>query len=124
MGTSCIEVISELDSIKNKIIMKEKKQRELEKGINENVFFDGIFRAKGILQNAREISFSEVIKLFSLVRIGVEMKIIAGLDSTTINKIIIESKHNHIKKALSHELKKDNENVVRANLIRRFLKNI
>ena len=124
MGISYKAIISELDSIKNKIIMKEKKQRELEKNMDEDKFLDNIFRAKGILQNARKISFSEAIKLLSVLRMGIEMKIIDGIDSNKINEIIIASKHNHIKQTLNDKFNKGNENVVRANLIKGFLQNI
>ena len=60
----------------------------------------------------------------SLLRLGVEMKIIKGIDSTLINKIMIETKHNHMKKKFGEKLHEKNEDALRANLVRGFLQNI
>lgn len=59
-------------------------------------FEDRLWRAYGILTNARRLSFSEFVSLWSDVRLGVSCGIITGIRSKNLTSLLITSMPCHI----------------------------
>jgi protein arginine kinase len=82
---------------------------------------DKIWRAYGILQNARMLTADEVMNLLSAVRLGHAMKIINFLDITLINQVLLLSQPAHLQKYYGSEMDPNKRDYVRAQLVREML---
>ncbi|MGL4991655.1 MAG: hypothetical protein ACRC57_10935 [Sarcina sp.] len=116
-------IFTDVDAIVQQLILKEKKARTVLKDSGEYELKDSIFRARGIIQNARKITFSEVLDLTSMLRLGIEMKFLNNLTSMDINNSILIAKKETIKKTgkMKNTLQGD---IKRANEMRKIYKNI
>ncbi len=89
LGITEQEAIENLKSIATQIIKEERQYREQMKSLP--TFEDRVFRALGILQNARLLSGKEFMSLISQVRMGVSLGMISSCDLDRINSLIIEA---------------------------------
>lgn len=117
------DIFTDVDAIAQQLILKEKKARHVLKDSSEYELKDSIFRARGIIQNARKITFSEVLNLTSMLRLGIEMQFINNLTVMDINNSILIAKKETIKKSgkIRNNLQTD---IKRANEMRMIYKNI
>ena len=83
LGLSDKDIINKTKAVVTAIITQERKARSV---LKENSIYlsDEIYRALGILKNARMISDDEALKLLSKVRLGVAMQIV---DDVSLGKI-------------------------------------
>lgn len=121
LGISDKEIITKTKAVICAIIAKERKAREV---LKENSIYldDEIYRALGILQNARMISDDEALKLLSKVRLGVAMQIIEKIPLKKIQSLMVDTLPNTLKLVLKYDLSKEEEEIKRAEYIRRELK--
>jgi protein arginine kinase len=78
---------------------------------------DKIFRAMGILQNARVLSGDEFMELASLMRMGISNKTI-DFDITKLNEISIKVQPATLNAMNGKELSPQERDIIRANLVR------
>lgn len=123
LGITEEEIFDDLEAITYQVIMKEKKARTVLGETDVNELYDWIFRAKGIITNARKMSFNEVLELASMIRLGLEMKVINNITSMQINESILASQSNKIKSFFKEDENVDSS-VKRADYIRRVFKDI
>lgn len=118
MGEKDSEIILKLRAIIYSIIDQERKARDilLEKSIQLE---DDIYRTYGILKNARLMSSEEAIKLLSNLRLGVAMNILKNISLDKVQSLIIESSTNTLKTILKQNLEEYDENIKRAEYIRK-----
>ena len=90
LGISEKDAINNLSGITKQIIEKENNARELFRNIKSE---DSIYRALGILENARLISTEEMMNCISLIKLGISLGIL-NIDSSLPNKIFIECQPN------------------------------
>lgn len=121
LGVTTEEIFSDIDAITRQIIMREKKARKALLESDPNEIYDWVFRAKAILMNARKITYKEVLKNISMVRMGAEMKIIEGVKFHQFREAILASKYNSITNEENDSTEVD---VQRANYIREVFKDI
>lgn len=114
-----------LDSVKNtvmQVIEKERAMRNEMYNKNRSRFEDRIYRAYGILKNARVISTGESMQLLSYVRLGIDMGIISDIETEKVNEVMLSIQpaflQNISGKTFTHE-ERDEE---RARLVRESLK--
>lgn len=117
LGASEEELIENLELIANQLVAKEKQAREVLRNRITVLFDDNIWRAYGLLKNARVLDYKEFMNLLSRVRVGVEMKIIEGIDMLALNHLMIYSQDGHLNKYYKKE-STDDFRVLRANLVR------
>lgn len=122
LGLGEDEIISNIKNIALQIIDQERTLRTELKNQNPFRFEDKIFRSMGILTNARIISSEESFKLLSDVRLGVDMGIIKGVDSNTLNEILLQIQSANLQKLEGRTLGADERDIKRAELIRSKLK--
>jgi len=120
LGISEQNAIDNLMSIVNQVI---KQEEGLRKSAYENDTIstdDQIYRALGLLKNARLLSTDELLKLLSLVRLGASIGVIKS-DISVLNALLFETGAYNICEKLGNavELKKRDE--VRAELVREKL---
>ena len=78
-----------------------------------------MFRAFGILGNARSISTDETVNLLSAVRLGVNAGLIEHLPLERVNEMFILTQPGHLQKSESHPLNPSKRDVARAEFIRK-----
>lgn len=123
LGISEEEVLSHLTRITREIIDKEAQARQRLIDEAADMIEDKIWRAYGILKNARVLSSEEVMNLLSAVRLGHAMKIIDFLDVTLINDILLLSQPAHLQKFYGSEMDPTRRDFVRAQMVREKLRN-
>ncbi len=121
LGMSDKDIISGIKAIVTSIIEQERKAREILK--NDNIKFeDDIYRAYGILKNARILTEEEALKLLLNLRLGVSCKIIDNIELKKVQSVITDIRTNTLKTILKEDLSKQEENIKRAKYIREELK--
>ncbi len=119
LGISEKTAIENLKSITKQIISQEMQAREkMAKHIDIQ---DKVFRAVGILKNARLIDGSEALVQLSRVRFGITTGLINDISLDTINKLIVEIQPATITKNAGKQLSAIERDSVRADFIRNSL---
>jgi protein arginine kinase len=122
LGQSEEEIIAGISNITAQIADKEKMLRsELYKQIPSQLE-DRVFRAFGLLTNARIMSTEECLKLLSDVRLGVIMGLLTGLELRDLNKLTIMIQPAHIQKLSGIQLAPEDRDLKRAEFVRRMMK--
>jgi len=122
LGESEEEIIQKIKSIVTQIISKERETRKALLSNKRIAIEDKVYRALGVLQNARIMTSKESMKLLSDVRMGVEMNIINGLDMSTLNYLLINIQPASIQKLSKNEMSIKERDIKRAEFIREKLK--
>lgn len=120
LGLSDRDIINKTKAIVTAIISHERKARNVLKE-NSIHLSDEIYRALGVLKNARIMSDDEAFKLLSKVRLGVAMKIVDGVSLEKIQSLMINTKENTLKTVLKEDLSREEEDIKRAEYIREEL---
>lgn len=79
---------------------------------------DKIYRAFGLLENARAISSDETLGLLSHVRMGVSLGRLARVDMDTVNDLFLKTQPAHLQKLRGRRLDGEQRGVARADYIR------
>lgn len=90
LGMSEKDILDSLIAITNKLILREKNQRD---NLSQDEYIelkDDILRALGILRNTYSMDSDEALKYLSYVRLGVELGIIEDLTLKSVNSAMIE----------------------------------
>lgn len=121
LGYTEREIINRVEKITKQVIEYEKNARELLFKNSRAKMEDNIWRAYGILKNARAISFEETVGLLSSVRLGIESKVVK-LNAKVINDLLVITQPGHIQKLFGKTMDEEERDVKRAELIRNKLK--
>lgn len=117
LGLCDRDIINKTKAIVTAIISQERKARNVLKE-NSIHLSDEIYRALGVLKNARIMSDDEAFKLLSKVRLGVSMEIVDGVSLEKIQSLMINTKENTLKTVLKEDLSREEEDIKRAEYIR------
>lgn len=122
LGLSEREIIQNVHTVTRGIIKNERAQREwlLENKALE--LADGIWRAYGTLSNCRIISSAEAMKHLSLLKMGIDLKIIPDIQGKTIDNLIVNIQPYTLSLMLKEELDTMHRDEARASMIRSTLK--
>ena len=121
LGQSEKEIIENLSLVVRQVVTEEVKVREMLFRNHRIEVEDRVFRSLGILSNARRITSDEAIKLWSDLRLGVELSMIPGLEMKDVNEILVLSRPNFVQKVFGTALTAQERDVRRADLIRKHL---
>ncbi len=122
LGITEEEVLAHIERITKEIIEKEAAARQRLMDEAEDMIEDKIWRAYGILKNARVLTSDEVMNLLSAVRLGHAMNIIDFLSLSLINDILLLSQPAHLQKYYGHEMDSNRRDFVRAQMVREKLR--
>ena len=116
LGISEQAAIDNLKNITTQLISQEVKARE---NVLANIEVeDKIWRALGLLQNARLMDHTEAMRLLSLVRLGAASKRLTTLSTDSIDRLITEVQPANILTKFGEELTDSERDIHRAELIR------
>ncbi|NLX14351.1 MAG: protein arginine kinase [Phycisphaerales bacterium] len=111
-----------LDSFKMNVIPSivnyERQARTMLKTDKSAALQDRVWRALGLLQNARAISTDEALYLLSHLRLGIVLECVKHIDLQTISELFIATQSAHLQKRSGHLLDDQGRSVARAELIR------
>jgi len=122
LGKSEEDLIESLDKVTKQIIEYENNSRNTLYREAKEQIEDKIWRALGILQNARVITSSEVTNLLSAIRLGLGMGTITEIPLSLINQILLISFPAHLQKYFNKEMETNERDILRAELIRKKLR--
>lgn len=118
LGVTEDEILKQIERITTEIIEKEAAARQRLIEETSEIIEDKIWRAYGILKNARVLSSEEVMNLLSAVRLGHATNIIDFLDISLLNAILLLSQPAHLQKYYGSEMDDNRRDFVRAQMVR------
>ena len=122
LGHSEDEIIDNINGLIRQIIEQEGQCRETLLASNRGMLEDKISRSFGILKNARIISSQETTELLSMVRLGVDLGMIKGIDHRSLNELFIVTQPAHLQRIEGKKLSARERDIKRAEIIRNKLK--
>lgn len=120
LGVTEEEIINKLQNAVEFIVNEENKAREQMLNNYSKELEDKVFRAYGILKNARILKWIETLELLSDLRLGVELSLL-NIDKEKLNKGIILIRDSVLKENIKNKAYCVDLNVERANVIRNLL---
>lgn len=121
LGHGELDIIQNINGLIRQIIEQEEQARQTLLVQDRLSIEDKICRAWGVLKNARVISSQETIELLSMVRLGVDMKILDYVDHEIINRLLIMIQPAHLQKIEGNKLDAFQRDTKRAQVIRERL---
>lgn len=122
LGKSEDDIIEEFrDRIIPRIVDYELKAREALVREKPTALDDKIWRAYGVLENARTVSSEETLYLLSHLRMGVSLGRIDRLKLETLNRLFLLTQPGHLQKLHGSKLDGEARSVARAEFIRKAL---
>jgi protein arginine kinase len=118
LGRSEEDSIEALDRVTRQIIDYEKRQREVLIQSAPHQVEDKIWRAYGILTNARILSSDEVMSISSAVRLGIGLGLINTLPLTVLNELVIFTQPAHLQRYYGAEMEASERDTKRAEFVR------
>ena len=115
-------IIDNLERIVKQVIDYEIKGRNVLFKENKGKVMDGIYRAYGVLVNARQVSFAETMEFLSKVRLGVYFNLELNTELDTLNELMILTQPAHVQESVGKELSPSRRDFIRAEMIREKLK--
>ncbi|MDT3699902.1 MAG: protein arginine kinase [Thermincola sp.] len=124
MGQTEEEIVKNLLTVTQKVVAQERAIRETVIKDNLKFFEDKIYRAFGIMSNARLMTSKEALKNISDLRLGVQLGMLQGLTYGLINELIMLSTPAFLSKAAGRTLNTEERDWFRAETVRKQLTNI
>lgn len=121
LGRTEEEILNSLIAIIKHLIEQEREARQALQQDKKHWLEDRVFRAYGMLKNARLLTADEAMKLISDVRLGVDLNIIPELAPAVLNELIIMTRPVYLIKQAQKELNSLERDVLRAELVRNKL---
>ena len=103
------------------MVEQEHAARKALMGQSKEALEDRIWRAYGTLKSAHLISSEETVNLLSLVRLGVDLEIIPGVERGQVNRLLIQMQPAHLQKLEGRPLTPSERDNRRARLLRESL---
>ncbi|MFH1338939.1 MAG: protein arginine kinase [Candidatus Omnitrophota bacterium] len=121
LGHSEEEILQNLNGLIRQLIEQEQQSRQALLTQNRSLLEDKIWRSFGVLKSAHIINSQETIELLSMVRLGVDLKIIKDIDRPKVNELFILTQPAHLQKIEGKKLSSQERDLKRAELVRNRL---
>lgn len=121
LGASEETLIDKVTQITMQIAQKETHTRDYLNKNNIDELEDEIYRAYGLLTNAKKMTTDEAMKLLSLIKLGSEMKIIDKVKNKKLYELMIKIQPNNLLSKEGKDLTAKERDFKRAELISREL---
>ncbi|MGV8145221.1 MAG: protein arginine kinase [Alkaliphilus sp.] len=111
LRSTVVQIIQKENSLRDKLLQEKKDEIE-----------DSVFRALGILRNARIITSNEAMKLISNLKLGVAMNLVEDISLEEIDQLIQTIQVGYLHKYYKKVLTEKERDVKRAEIIRERIK--
>lgn len=115
------EILSNLSTVCKKLIEQELAARDYLQKESPLQLSDRVGRSFGILTNAQIMSSKEALGLLSDVRLGINLRLIKGIDERILNQLLVQIQPAILQKFYGREMSPQERDVKRAELIRNKL---
>ena len=122
LGITEQELAKNMQAITEQVIEQERIARKY-LGKNQLRLEDKLYRAFGILKNARILSTTECLELLSDVKLGTDMGIIKELDDAKVKKLYLYTQPANLQKYYGSEMTESQRDSKRTELIRQIIDN-
>jgi len=122
LGKDELKIIDHLEQIVLELKDHELNARKRLMSEKALIIEDHVARSFGILSNAHIISSSESLNLLSTLRLGFDLKLVDGFSKQDLDKLFISTQPAHLQKFQDAELDPNERDVLRAEMLRNFLK--
>jgi protein arginine kinase len=121
LGKSEMEIIETLSRVIEQLIEIEQEgyQRLLHDA--RTSIEDKIWRAYGIMKNARLLTSSEFMSLSSALRLGIQLGICKEIDVQTLNEMLLLVQPSHLQNAQGQKMGPAERDRIRADMVRKLL---
>lgn len=121
LGRTEQSVIKRIYATAQQLVYEERKARERLMTDDPLAVEDSVYRALGILQNARIMSSLEAMNLLSTLRLGKELGMLDTMSRVAINQLMIVVQPAHLQKIYNQILDVQDRDAARAEFLRRNL---
>ncbi|QXM07275.1 protein arginine kinase [Crassaminicella indica] len=121
LGRNEKDIIGNLKDVTRQIIQKERDARSTLLSNNGIQLKDRVYRAFGILCNARILSSQECMKLLSDVRLGIDVGLLEDINIDNVNEIMVMTQPAYLQKIAGKALSSNERDIRRASLVREKL---
>jgi protein arginine kinase len=121
LGQSEQEIVDGLLGVAQKLVEYERHGQETLLAEARSQVEDKVWRALGLLSNARVLSSQEFMNLLSAVRLGISLSLISGLPTRFVNQLMIVTQPAHLQAEAGQRLEPDERDFRRATIVRRKL---
>jgi protein arginine kinase len=123
LGSTEEDIINNIHSVAKEIIKRERQIRANMKEYNPLNLQDKIYRAYGILKNARILSSEESMKLLSYVRLGIDLEYIEDISIDVVNHLMINTQAGMLQKRFNKSMDEKERDFIRTEYIREKINN-
>ena len=124
LGKNEEKIIENLEKVVLQIIEHEREARLALVNKKKDKLLDQIWRAVGILKSARLITSQETTSLLSMVRLGLDLKIISDLNRQILNELFIVTQPAHLQLIAGQVISPQERDLRRAEIVRKYLTSI
>ena len=124
LGETEAEIVERINKVVLQIVEHEATARRtlLEKKPNE--LFNHVGRALGVTAHAHIISSKEAMNLLSLLRLGISMNLMPGLERSSLDELFLLIQPAHLQQTCGEKLASEQRDLVRAGLLRKRMKGV
>jgi len=124
LGQSEEEIINNLITVASQIVSQEQAARRALYKDSHEFIEDRVYRAYGVLKYAHILSYEETMRLFSDLRLGMEMGLVSGIPSRLLNELMVRIRPAFLIKLAGREMSAHQRDIYRAKMIREEFKNL
>lgn len=121
IGQSELDILTNLKSVTQQIMKEERNARNFLKEQNGLRLSDKIWRAYGILSNARYMSSREALELISLVRLGQYLGYFTQLTNNQVDQLYLMAQPGYLQVLYGHNMDEVARDTYRAQCLRETL---
>lgn len=121
LGYSELDIVNNLDRVVRQLIRYEERACESLLREAATQMKDRVWRAYGLLSQARILSVHDATEALSSLRMGLSVGIIDTVDLATVNRLLIIVQSAHVQKIAGHTLDLEAQDTLRADLVRQHL---
>ncbi len=121
LGQSEEDILDSLERVTRQIIGYEEEARKTMLRDARSQIEDKIWRAYGILRQARVLTSQECMSLSSAVRLGVAMDLVVEVRIRALNQLAIWTQPAHLQKRAGRAMAPEERDVYRADFVRQIL---
>lgn len=118
LGHSETELVDNVESVTRQLVNQERNARKVLLMEGKYQIEDRVYRAYGIMANARIISFKETLELLSDIRLGVHTDVIRDVDPAIVNELLVMTMPACLESLAGKELSIFERDIMRAEIIR------
>lgn len=122
LGLNEREIADNLKAVASKIIDNERSARNMIYDAKKMQIEDQVLRSLGLLKYAKKLSSKETISMLSDVKMGVALKVIAGIEYNDLHRLMMETAPCLLQQQLGRDLAESDRDIERAKIIKEALK--